>query len=128
MTWNRIGGLAIVVCAGAAGCARTDKASMERSPSETPAQQPRSSSGSEVEAMSLAQAEAALARADRELGDALMLAVPDCDRARGLRDRICELSGRICRIADTDPESAARCEDSRQRCSRAGTRIAGQCG
>lgn len=64
----------------------------------------------------------------RELEEAL--ASPDCGLARDLRDRICDLSSRICAIAEEHPqetEAGDRCEDGRGRCERASRDIEGSC-
>jgi hypothetical protein len=48
-----------------------------------------------------------------------------------LRDRICELAARICRLADENGPSAelsARCADGRPRCERAKSKATGLCG
>lgn len=69
-----------------------------------------------------------LMNSSRELEEAL--ATPDCGLARNLRDRICDLSTRICEIADEHPgevDAGERCEDGRGRCERASRDIDGSC-
>ncbi|HVU04621.1 MAG TPA: hypothetical protein VHE30_22840 [Polyangiaceae bacterium] len=78
----------------------------------------------EVERMDLPAARAALSDAVQKLDQAVQLASPDCPTARSLRDRICELSGRICRLTSgPDP----LCKDSSARCESAKTRVASEC-
>jgi hypothetical protein len=64
-----------------------------------------------------------------QLEGALRLSTPDCTTAWALRDRICDLSTRLCGIAEqsNDPDVAARCTDGRARCERATTRVRAQC-
>ena len=52
-----------------------------------------------------------------------------CDLAGGLVARICELSSRICGIAQggSDPELRQRCEDARRSCERARAELAEAC-
>jgi hypothetical protein len=59
------------------------------------------------------------------LEDALRLA--NCDDAFGHRDAICDLSQRICDIADDHPRAARRCEDAEDRCANARERVADEC-
>ncbi len=59
------------------------------------------------------------------LEDALRLA--NCDDAFGHRDAICDLSERICAIADDHPRAARRCEDATDRCANARERVADEC-
>jgi hypothetical protein len=64
------------------------------------------------------------------LHDALGLSSVDCDSARDLRDRICELGDRICSIANDHPDDHVtedRCEDGRDRCERARRRVDDRC-
>jgi hypothetical protein len=64
------------------------------------------------------------------LHDALGLASVDCDAARDLRDRICDLGERICSIAGDHPDDHVtedRCEDGRDRCERARRRVDDRC-
>jgi DNA-binding LacI/PurR family transcriptional regulator len=64
------------------------------------------------------------------LHDALGLSSVDCDSARDLRDRICELGDRICSIASDHPDDHVtedRCEDGRDRCERARRRVDDRC-
>lgn len=59
------------------------------------------------------------------LEDALRLA--NCDDAFGHRDAICDLSERICAIADDHPRAADRCADAEDRCANARERVADEC-
>ena len=55
---------------------------------------------------------------------------PDCRAAPALRDRICELSKRICAIADRDPNDhvlAQTCERAREACEQATLRVGHAC-
>ena len=84
-----------------------------------------------VDTMDAATALRALDEATRLLDDTLGAGAPDCGTVKLLRDRICELSARICRIAGEsapNPELAAHCADSKPRCARAKERVAGPCG
>jgi len=60
------------------------------------------------------------------LDEALELA--NCDDAFRHRDAICELSERICTIAEDHPRAAERCEDAETRCANARERVADECG
>ena len=53
----------------------------------------------------------------------------DCDEARSMQERICDLADRICRIASSsgDHQTGQRCEDGRSRCERAGASIRDRC-
>ncbi|MEM9067947.1 MAG: hypothetical protein AAGE52_05550 [Myxococcota bacterium] len=65
-----------------------------------------------------------------EFDRTLELATIDCESARNLRDRICELSARICGIAEENPAdlpTAERCEDGSTRCESASERVASSC-
>lgn len=65
-----------------------------------------------------------------DLDQATTLASVDCSSARDLRDRICDLSGRICEIADDNPDddpTAERCRDGRARCRGAAQRVSQSC-
>jgi hypothetical protein len=67
---------------------------------------------------------------DEQLLETLASRAPDCPVARSLRDRICDLSGRICTIADRNPSEAQvgdRCRDSRDSCTRAARDVAEAC-
>jgi hypothetical protein len=79
----------------------------------------------------LAASEAELRRQEHELGGAMAGAQGvDCARAFLLRDNICALAARICKLAGSDPTDASapvRCEDARGRCQSARTRVAGPC-
>jgi len=59
------------------------------------------------------------------LGEALQLA--NCDDAFGHRDAICDLSERICAIAEDHPRATDRCEDAEARCANARERVADEC-
>lgn len=59
------------------------------------------------------------------LGEALELA--NCDDAFGHRDAICDLSERICSIAEDHPRAADRCEDASSRCANARERVSDEC-
>lgn len=66
-----------------------------------------------------------------ELHQTLAMSQPDCGRARGLRDDICELAERICDIAARhpgEPGVAGQCADGRERCDRASADVAAACG
>ncbi|HJL04778.1 MAG TPA: hypothetical protein RMH85_05015 [Polyangiaceae bacterium LLY-WYZ-15_(1-7)] len=71
----------------------------------------------------------ALLAAEADLGEAFETATVDCDVARDLRDQICDLSGRICAIADEtpDPSTAERCRDGEARCDSARDRVDDRC-
>jgi hypothetical protein len=75
--------------------------------------------------------EADLQRLERELGG--LMAAPeavDCARAFLLRDNICGLADRICKLVEgrsPDAPAPARCEDARARCRSARVRVAGPC-
>ena len=83
----------------------------------------------DISTMDAAHATAALADAVRALDDTLALATPDCPTARALRDRICELSTKLCALsgAQPGPEIAAACADGRARCDRAKERVSAGC-
>jgi len=83
----------------------------------------------DISTMSAARATAALADASRAFDDSLALATPDCPTARTLRDRICELSARICTLSQTEPtpELASACTDGRTRCNKAKERVGASC-
>jgi hypothetical protein len=84
-----------------------------------------------VDTMDAATALRALDEATRLLDDTLGAGAPDCGAVKLLRDRICELSARICRIAGEsapNPELAAHCADAKPRCERAKSKVAGPCG
>lgn len=71
-----------------------------------------------------------LVQASIDLDNATTLAAVDCTSARDLRDRICELSSRICDIASDNPDdqpTAERCADGRARCEGASDRVAQSC-
>lgn len=71
-----------------------------------------------------------LVQASIDLDQATTLAAVDCSSARDLRDRICDLSGRICEIADDNPNddpTAERCRDGRARCRGASNRVSQSC-
>lgn len=73
---------------------------------------------------------ARLVDTEDSLHDALGLASVDCDSARDLRDRICELGNRICTIANEHPDDRVtedRCEDGQDRCERARRRVDDRC-
>lgn len=63
------------------------------------------------------------------LGRVLSSGTVDCSAATALRDRICELSERICAIAgrNDDDDIAARCSSSRTRCERAIASVGARC-
>ena len=84
-----------------------------------------------VDTMDATTALRALDEATRLLDDTLGAGAPDCGTVKLLRDRICELSARICRIAGEsapNPELAAHCADAKPRCARAKDKVAGPCG
>ena len=84
-----------------------------------------------VDTMDAATALRALDEATRLLDDTMSAGAPDCGTAKVLRDRICELSERICRIAGEsapNPELAAHCADATPRCERAKSKVTGPCG
>ncbi len=71
-----------------------------------------------------------LVQASIDLDNATTLAAVDCTSARDLRDRICDLSSRICEIASDNPDdrpTADRCADGRARCEGASDRVAQSC-
>jgi hypothetical protein len=81
--------------------------------------------------MDAASALRALDEATKLLDDTVSAGAPDCATVKLLRDRICELAARICRIADESGPSAelsARCADGKPRCDRAKTKATGLCG
>jgi hypothetical protein len=83
------------------------------------------------EQMALYEHRQDLLELESELRGSLTLTAPDCELARGLRDRICLLAGRICDIADRHPQEpsvAEQCGDGRSRCERAGRDVAAACG
>lgn len=61
----------------------------------------------------------ALSKTFSNLERALELSVPDCTTAKQLRDRVCELSEHICRLADETDTRASQelCGDGRGRCA-----------
>lgn len=59
------------------------------------------------------------------LDEALQLA--NCDDAFGHRDAICDLSERICAIAEEHPRAADRCDDAVARCASARERVSDEC-
>jgi hypothetical protein len=72
-----------------------------------------------------------LSRYETELLAGLRVgATPDCHRARDLLKTICELSERICLIAQRNSADAAlagSCQDARKRCEKARAKVAGRC-
>lgn len=68
-------------------------------------------------------------RLGQRLDGALALSTPDCTTAWALRDKICDLSQRLCDLAarSAEPEVAERCTDGRGRCERATTRVRATC-
>lgn len=71
-----------------------------------------------------------LVQASIDLDQATTLASVDCSSARDLRDQICDLSSRICEIADDNPDddpTVERCRDGRARCRGASNRVAQSC-
>ena len=71
-----------------------------------------------------------LVQASIDLDQATTLSTVDCSSARDLRDRICELSERICDIADDHPDddpTAERCRDGEARCRGASNRVRQSC-
>ncbi|HMI94511.1 MAG TPA: hypothetical protein VK509_24225 [Polyangiales bacterium] len=65
-----------------------------------------------------------------EAGGSERSAPPDCDAARDLRDRICELAAAICELAarsDAAAETKTTCDSSRTSCEQARTRVAAAC-
>lgn len=111
---RRVGLLAAVVVCGAAACASV---AHERPGPTTPA-----ASADEQE---LAGAYDQLRRADADLRDAqaqAQAATPDCARVGPLRDNICALAARICRIADRQGAGSTateQCADGKARCQAA---------
>jgi hypothetical protein len=77
--------------------------------------------------MDLSAAERGISRAAKELDDTLALASPDCGLARTLRDRICEIAVRICKLGESDPSIGPRCDDGKNRCADARKRRGAQC-
>lgn len=71
----------------------------------------------------------ALSKTFSNLERALELSVPDCTTAKQLRDRVCELSEHICRLAgDTDNRASQEmCGDGRGRCADAKRRYSATC-
>lgn len=67
--------------------------------------------------------------AEKQLGEAVALAAPDCTTARGLRDRICELATRLCLISSPSPDLdlKAKCVDGKARCERAREKVGERC-
>jgi hypothetical protein len=118
-----------------ASCARGRVEEASR-PAASSAPRPAASSApfpgsarSSVDVMSQEEAERELALAERQLGDALALAAPDCDAARALRDRICELSARICKLAEATADGTVkeRCDDGKRRCGLARGTVGERC-
>jgi hypothetical protein len=135
---TRTGLVALVSIVAFAGCVQEEapRRAAARAPAtlSSQAQPPGAALGERVGSsrtsvadMDLATAEKALADASKELGNAWALASPDCAILRPLRDRICELSVRICLLAGPDPEIKARCDDGKRRCSDAKDRVGSQC-
>lgn len=128
---------AIWLCVLAAGCARSRSGTETKGVASTTAASPADgiavrpvlpgSLRPPVDDMDLAAAERALGEASKALGAALAAGAPDCELARVLRDRICELADRICRLAGADPENRSRCEDGRSRCADAKDKVASSC-
>jgi hypothetical protein len=119
--------VAIPILIVVASCAR-------RSVEEAPAPAASSmavpgSARSNVLDMTRDEAERELALAEKQLGDALALAAPDCDMARTLRDRICDLSARLCSLTDATADSTVkeRCEDGKRRCGTAKETVGARC-
>jgi hypothetical protein len=83
----------------------------------------------DIATLDAARATAALADASRALDESLALATPDCPTARALRDRICELSGRLCALSQSDPtpEMTSACADGHARCNKAKERVSASC-
>jgi hypothetical protein len=69
---------------------------------------------------------------DTQLGEQMATGdTQNCDEARNLRDRICELAERICKLADRNPDQPTirdQCADGRMRCERAKRVVADRCG
>ena len=89
-----------------------------------------SSLRSDIAAMDLRTAELALSEAASLLDDTLALAAPDCERARFIVERNCELANHICRLGDEQgaaPEPNTRCRDARKRCGSARDRVTARC-
>jgi hypothetical protein len=60
-----------------------------------------------------------------------MTSALDCDAADRIKDRICELAGRICSIAERHPADESvgeKCTDGQARCERATNDVANRCG
>lgn len=119
----------------AASCARStsESAPAPAAPS-APAAAPKGaalpgSARSNVEEMDLETAARELAIAEKQLGDTVALAAPDCELSRSLRDRICELSARICKLTEVsaEPSVQERCTDGKQRCERARRTVSARC-
>ncbi len=68
-------------------------------------------------------------RLGQRLDGALALSAPDCTTAWALRDKICDLSQRLCDLAarSAEPEVAERCTDGRGRCEKATSRVRAAC-
>jgi len=126
-------GLFFALALGLSACASPRSAS---APEDTA---PADSGGAEAEGMDAPAEELALEEEDETvqladeqglaldaLEDALRLA--NCDDAFGHRDAICDLSERICAIADEHPRAANRCEDAAARCANARERVSDECG
>jgi hypothetical protein len=138
-----------VVIAGAllvaTSCARNAPERSESAPATPPAQAPTppppapaaaedtakqpKSSRSKAADLSLEDATRELARAEKQLGDAVALTAPDCELARTLRDRICELADRICELTRgaADPAMTERCDDGKRRCEKAKNNVGARC-
>jgi hypothetical protein len=60
-----------------------------------------------------------------------MTSALDCDAAGRIKDRICELAGRICAISERHPADGSvreKCDDGQARCERATNDVANRCG
>ena len=108
MTQTRV--LFFLVLGLGAGCARAIETG------NRPAADPRVNS-----------AMADLRRAERELGRAHASPAVDCDRAQSLTQTICELSRRICALAQEAPRFQPECVDATARCQKATEGTAGRC-
>lgn len=70
----------------------------------------------------LQQYEADVEQSGAQLAEMMSSGAVDCAAAEGLRDRICDLSERICEISGRHPDDgqvAGRCEAGRDRCQSA---------
>jgi len=77
-----------------------------------------------------ARLQTAQREAEARLDELQADAAPDCPRACELQGVICDLSRRICLIADRhrdDQELRGRCQDATRRCQRTNDKVSARC-